>query len=212
MESAVATYSYTGVRHWNFGFDASYTRLSALTQTIGNYGSYGVGHRRYARSEQGITCAYFVWMSAATTSPANNFHRNDFRTMVGLDLQPGRCAAGLVVGESSAVVNFAHAVRGRRPAKIGRQSARAAWHPNSFAQSRLADQQAQSLSQLRCIARSKEHAGFPVRHQLRIPAHARSHHRATARHRLHQRIGERLGKRRQHEYVDRPPAIRQRAE
>ena len=88
MESAVATYSYTGVRHWNFGFDASYTRLSALTQTIGNYGSYGVGTGVTRDLSKGLHGVFRIDERRYDVA-ANNFHRNDFRIMVGLNFSPG---------------------------------------------------------------------------------------------------------------------------
>jgi len=36
-ETSGAVYSYTGLHHWNFGFDAGYDRYSSLTQSIGPY-------------------------------------------------------------------------------------------------------------------------------------------------------------------------------
>jgi len=38
-----ASYSYTGIRHWNLGVNAMYGRMTALVQTVGAYSAYGGG-------------------------------------------------------------------------------------------------------------------------------------------------------------------------
>jgi len=42
-ESGTISYSYSGVRYWNFGVDATYGRMAPLVQQIGSYTAYGGG-------------------------------------------------------------------------------------------------------------------------------------------------------------------------
>jgi hypothetical protein len=88
MESATVTYSYTGVRHWNFGLDASYTRLNALIQTLDAYDSYGAGTGVTRDLGKGLHAV--VRMDARRYDiPGSDFRRNDFRAMLGLTFSPG---------------------------------------------------------------------------------------------------------------------------
>ena len=41
--SGSGSYSYTGVRHWNFGVNGTYGRMTTLEQAIGAYTAYGGG-------------------------------------------------------------------------------------------------------------------------------------------------------------------------
>jgi hypothetical protein len=88
MESLLGGYSYTGVRHWNFGADSGYTRLSALTQTLGAYSSYGVGGGATRDLKKGLHAV--LRLDARRYDVAGNgFSRNDFRVMLGLSFSPG---------------------------------------------------------------------------------------------------------------------------
>jgi hypothetical protein len=88
MESGIASYSYTGVRHWNFGADTSYSRLSALVQTLGAYDSYGAGGGVTRDLKKGLHAV--LRLDARRYDVASDhFQRNDFRAMLGLSFSPG---------------------------------------------------------------------------------------------------------------------------
>jgi hypothetical protein len=88
MESGVASYSYTGVRHWNFGADASYTRLAALAQTLNAYSSYGAGGGFTRDLKKGLHAV--LRLDARRYDIAGDvFRRTDFRAMLGLTFSPG---------------------------------------------------------------------------------------------------------------------------
>lgn len=88
MESALAGYSYTGIRHWNFGADAGYTRLSALTQTLGAYSSYGIGGGVTRDLKKGFHTVLRLDGRRYDVA-GNGFQRNDFRAMLGFAFSPG---------------------------------------------------------------------------------------------------------------------------
>src|ERR1700722_17842899 len=87
-ESGLASYSYTGVRHWNFGLDASYNRLDALIQTLGAYDSYGVGGGFTRDLKKGFHAV--LRLDARRFNVAGGQYRqNDFRVMIGVTYSPG---------------------------------------------------------------------------------------------------------------------------
>jgi hypothetical protein len=88
MESGIVSYSYTGVRHWNFGVDAGYTRLSALIQTLGAYDSYGVGGGVTRDLRHGLHAVLRLDARRYNVA-ADEFQRTDFRAMLGLTWSPG---------------------------------------------------------------------------------------------------------------------------
>lgn len=88
MESAFASYSYTGVRHWNFGADASYTKLSALIQTLGAYASYGAGGGVTRDLKKGLHAVVRLDARRYDVS-GNEFRHTDYRAMLGLSFSPG---------------------------------------------------------------------------------------------------------------------------
>ena len=88
LESLVAGYSYTGARHWNFGADGGYTRLSALAQTLGAYSSYGLGGGVTRDLRKGFHTV--LRLDARRYEVAGHgFSRNDFRAMLGFTFSPG---------------------------------------------------------------------------------------------------------------------------
>ena len=66
---ATASYSYTGVRHWNFGVNGTYGRMTALVQTIGAYTTYGGGIGVTRDLGRGLACRDCAWTRATTISP-----------------------------------------------------------------------------------------------------------------------------------------------
>jgi hypothetical protein len=43
QDSASIAYSYTGLRHWNFGVNGGYNRMNALIQSLRPYKGFGAG-------------------------------------------------------------------------------------------------------------------------------------------------------------------------
>jgi hypothetical protein len=83
-----ASYSYTGVRDWNFGVDANYNRLGTLTQTLGTFSTYGAG--------AGVTRSLGRGLHAVTRFDARRYNIADshflhpeYRVSVGLNWAPG---------------------------------------------------------------------------------------------------------------------------
>jgi hypothetical protein len=88
MESGLVSYRYTGVRHWNFGVDVSYSRLDALIQTLGAYDSYDVGGGFTRDLKKGFHTV--LRLDARRFNVAGDqFHQNDFRAMLGVTFSPG---------------------------------------------------------------------------------------------------------------------------
>jgi hypothetical protein len=88
MESALASYRYTGVRHWNFGADGGYNKLTALAQTLGAYGSYGAGGGFTRDLKKGFH-AVLRLDARRYDIGGDAFRRTNFRAMVGLTFSPG---------------------------------------------------------------------------------------------------------------------------
>lgn len=81
-------YSYTGIRHWNFGLNAMYGRMDALVQTIGAYSAYGGGF--------GVTRELGKGLHAVMRLDARHYDvaggglptTTEYRTSVGLTYSP----------------------------------------------------------------------------------------------------------------------------
>jgi hypothetical protein len=88
MESAGAGYSYTGIRYWNFGLNANYSRLSALMQTLGTFASYGGGGgvtRELGKGFHAVARLDVLHYAVA----ANYFIHNEYRATLGFSWSPG---------------------------------------------------------------------------------------------------------------------------
>lgn len=90
----IATYSYSGLRHWNFSANASYGRMTSLSQELGAYNTYtgGVGLTRDI--SKGLHAVvrldaihYKIGTAAQTTEPV--FDHNEYRMTVGFTFSPG---------------------------------------------------------------------------------------------------------------------------
>jgi len=87
-QSAGGSYSYTGIRYWNFGVDGGFSRMSTLIQTLGVYKSYGGGI--------GVTRALGKSMHLVGRLDTRHydvagqtFLHNGFRATVGFSWSPG---------------------------------------------------------------------------------------------------------------------------
>ena len=87
-QSGSISYSYTGVRYWNFGGDVSYGRLSALVQTLGTYNNYGAGVGITRQLGKGFHSVLRLDAHRYDIA-ANQFRHNNFRAMLGITFSPG---------------------------------------------------------------------------------------------------------------------------
>jgi hypothetical protein len=87
--SAFGSYSYTGVRHWNFGVDGSYGRMSALVQTIGAYTSYGAGVGVTRDLGKGLHSVLRLDERHYDIAVSSTFKHNEYRASLGLTFSPG---------------------------------------------------------------------------------------------------------------------------
>jgi hypothetical protein len=87
-ESATASYSYTGLRYWNFGIDANYSRLTALVQTLGAYDTYGASGGVTRQLGKGLHAV--LHMDARHYNVAGgHFKHDEYRVTLGLTYSPG---------------------------------------------------------------------------------------------------------------------------
>ena len=84
-----ASYSYTGVRYWNFGADASYGRMNALLQTIGAYTTYGAGVGITRELGKGFHAVGRMDARHYDIAVTSAFSHNEYRATLGLTFSPG---------------------------------------------------------------------------------------------------------------------------
>jgi len=87
-QSETVSYSYTGVRHWNFGASAAYSRMDALVQTLGAYSSYGGGIGVTRDLGKGLHTVLRL-DTRHYDIPDNQFLHTEYRATVGLTFSPG---------------------------------------------------------------------------------------------------------------------------
>ncbi len=83
------SYSYTGVRHWNFGVDGTYGRLTTLVQSYAPYTAYGGGFgvtRDLGKGLHAVARADVRHYSIASGLP---FLQTEYRTSLGITFSPG---------------------------------------------------------------------------------------------------------------------------
>ncbi len=83
------SYSYSGVRKWNFAVNADYGRIDPVTQTIGNYTTYGGGvgiTRNLGKGLYSVTRFDAMRYDVAHTLGFNN---TEYRATLGLNFSPG---------------------------------------------------------------------------------------------------------------------------
>jgi hypothetical protein len=84
-----ASYSYSGVRYWNFGVDASYGRMSALVQTVGAYTSYGGGIGITRELGKSLHAVLRLDSRHYDVASGTQFAHNENRATLGLTFSPG---------------------------------------------------------------------------------------------------------------------------
>jgi len=84
-----ASYSYTGVRHWNFGVNGTYGRTSALVQTLGTYTAYGAGVGITRDLGRGLNAVLRMDERHYDVASSVGFKHNEYRASLGLTFSPG---------------------------------------------------------------------------------------------------------------------------
>jgi hypothetical protein len=87
--SVNASYSYTGVRHWNFGANATYGRMTALVQTIGAYATYGAGVGITRDLGKGLHGVLRLDSRHYDIASVTMYNHNEFRLSLGVNFSPG---------------------------------------------------------------------------------------------------------------------------
>jgi hypothetical protein len=87
--SGSASYSYSGVRHWNFGVDGSYGRMTALVQTVGAYAAYGGGAGITRDLGKGLHAVLRLDTRHYDVASAASFAHIEYRASLGLSFSPG---------------------------------------------------------------------------------------------------------------------------
>lgn len=87
--SANASYSYTGIRHWNFGIDGTYGRMTALVQTIGAFTVYGAGVGATRDLGKGLHAVVRLDTRHYDIASGSAFAHGELRTSVGISYSPG---------------------------------------------------------------------------------------------------------------------------
>jgi hypothetical protein len=84
-----ASYSYSGVRHWNFGLNGTYGRMSTLVQTLGAYTSYGGGAGVTRDLGKGLHTVLRLDARHYEVASTAAFVHTDYRFSLGLNFSPG---------------------------------------------------------------------------------------------------------------------------
>jgi hypothetical protein len=87
--SGNASYSYTGVRHWNFGVHGTYGRMSALVQTVGAYTAYGGGIGVTRDLGRGLHTVLRLDTEHYDIASSAAFAHTEYRASLGLNFSPG---------------------------------------------------------------------------------------------------------------------------
>jgi hypothetical protein len=87
--SGNASYSYSGVRHWNFGVNGSYGRMSALVQTVGAYTAYGAGVGATRDLGRGLHTVLRMDARHYEIATSTMFTHTEYRASLGLNFSPG---------------------------------------------------------------------------------------------------------------------------
>lgn len=87
--SVTAGGSYTGVRYWNFGVDATYSRMTALVQTVGAFTAYGVGTGATRDLGRGLHAVLRADARHYNIASGSLFTHNELRFMLGVSFSPG---------------------------------------------------------------------------------------------------------------------------
>jgi hypothetical protein len=87
-ESASITYNYTGVRRWSFSGVGSYSRLTAVLQSIGSYKTYWASGRVSRAMGKGLQLTSEIGLRRYDVG-VTAFQRNSYEAMLGFSWSPG---------------------------------------------------------------------------------------------------------------------------
>jgi hypothetical protein len=87
--SASGSYSYSGVRHWNFGLNGTYGRMNALVQTVGAYTAYGGGVGITRDLGKGLHAVLRLDTRHYDIASGALFGTTEYRTSLGVSFSPG---------------------------------------------------------------------------------------------------------------------------
>lgn len=87
--SGNAYYSYSGVRHWNFGVNATYGRMTSLVQTLGVYTTYGVGAGITRDLGRGLHTVLRLDAHHYDIASSTAYTHTEYRASLGLNFSPG---------------------------------------------------------------------------------------------------------------------------
>lgn len=83
------SYSYSGVRYWNFGVNGSYGRMNAIVQTLGAYTTYGGGVGITRELGKGLHAVLRLDALRYDIATSAMFSHNEYRASLGLAFSPG---------------------------------------------------------------------------------------------------------------------------
>ena len=87
--SGNVSYSYSGVRHWNFGVNGTYGRMTALVQTVGVYTAYGAGAGITRDLGRGLHTVLRLDAHHYDIATSTAFTHTEYRASLGLSFSPG---------------------------------------------------------------------------------------------------------------------------
>lgn len=87
--SGSASYSYSGVRHWNFGVNGNYGRMSGLVQTYGAYAAYGAGAGVTRELGRGLHTVLRLDTLHYSVASSLAYAHTEYRLSLGLSYSPG---------------------------------------------------------------------------------------------------------------------------
>ena len=88
-ESGNASYSYSGVHHWNFGANGTYGRMTTLVQTASAYTVYGGGAGITRDLAKGLHAVLHVNAFHNAIASTAAFKRTQYSATLGLSFSPG---------------------------------------------------------------------------------------------------------------------------
>lgn len=89
VNSGSASYSYSGVRHWNFGVNGTYGRMTTLVQSLGAYTDYGAGAGITRDLGRGLHTVLRLDAYHFDLATAKAYTHTEYRASLGVSWSPG---------------------------------------------------------------------------------------------------------------------------
>jgi len=83
------SYSYTGIRHWNFGVNGTYGKMTTLVQDIGAYTAYGGGGGVTRDLGRGLHAVLRLDVRHYDIASGALFTNTERRVSLGINFSPG---------------------------------------------------------------------------------------------------------------------------